>query len=74
MFKKWAKHKVKSNIYCVNQFLHKKHPKNEIKKQFCLFNFLNIFDFLTSRIEKIAWWPIFKPDFYIFHNEQLRKI
>ena len=31
LFKKWAKHKVKSYIYCVNQFLRKKRHKNETK-------------------------------------------
>ena len=32
-----------------------------------LFNFCNIFDHLTSRIQKIAWWPtVSKPDFYVF--------
>ena len=31
LFKKWAKHKVKSYIYCVNQFLREKRHKNETK-------------------------------------------
>ena len=31
LFKKWAKHKVKSYIYYVNQFLRKKRHKNETK-------------------------------------------
>ena len=31
LFKIWAKHKVKSYIYCVNQFLRKKRHKNETK-------------------------------------------
>ena len=32
LFKKWAKHKVKSYVYYVNQFLLKKPPhKNETK-------------------------------------------
>ena len=80
LFKKWAKHKVKSYIYCVNQFLHEKRHKKwsqECKqKQSLLFSFCNIFDLLISRTEKIAWWPpVFKLDFYIFsYNEQLRKI
>ena len=80
LFKKWAKHKVKSYIYCVNQFLrekrHKKWNQECKQKQSLLFNFCNIFDLLTSRTQKIAWWPpVFKPDFYIFsYNEQLRKI
>ena len=80
LFKKWARHKVKSYIYCVNQFLREKsHNKwnQECKqKQSLLFNFCNIFDLLTSRAQKIAWWPcVFKSDFYIFsYNEKLRKI
>ena len=79
LFKTWAKHKVKSYIYCVNQFLPKKRHKNwsqECKqKQSLLFNFCNIFDLLISRTAKITWWsPIFKPNFYIFsYNGQLRK-
>ena len=34
-----------------------------------------IFDLLTSRTVKTAWWPpVFKPDFYIFsYNEHLGK-
>ena len=42
VLKKWAKHKVKSYIYCVNQFLrHKNVIKNEAKNvnqnsHFCL--------------------------------------
>ena len=46
------------------------------QKQSLLFNLCNVFDLLTSRTPKIAWWlPVFKPDFYIFSfNEQLRKI
>ena len=73
LFKKWAKHKV-------NQFLREKHHKKwnqECKqKQYLLFNFCNIFDLLTSRTQKIAWWcPVFRPDFYIFsYNQQLRKM
>ena len=80
MFKKLAKHKVKSNTYCVNQFLRKKRHKNwnqECKQnQSILFNFCNIFDLFTSRPQKIAWWaPDLRPDFYIFsYNEQVRKI
>ena len=80
LFKKWAKLKVKSYIYCVNQFLRKKHHRKwnqEWKqKQSLLSNFRNMFDLLISRTQKIAWWiPVLKPDFYIFSsNEQLRKI
>ena len=80
LFKKWAKDKVKSYIYCVNQFLHEKRHKKwnqECKqKQSRMFNFCNIFDLLTSRTQKIACWPpVFKPGFYIFlYNEQLMKI
>ena len=63
LFKKWAKHKVKSYIYCVNQFLrekrHKKWNQERKEKQSLLFNFCNIFDLLTSRTQKIAWWPLF---------------
>ena len=44
LFKKWAKHKVKSYIYYVTQFLLKKRHKNwnqECKqKQSLFFNFL----------------------------------
>ena len=80
LFRKWAEHKVKYDIYCVNQFLrekrHKKWNQECKQKQSLLFNFCNIFDPLTSRTQKIAWSPpVFKPDFYIFfYNEQLRKI
>ena len=78
LFKKWAKHKVKSYIYCENQFLreklHKKRNQECKQKQSFLFNFWNIFDLLASRTQKIAWWiSVFKIDFYIFpYNEQLR--
>ena len=80
LFKKWFKHKVKPYIYCVNQFLHEKcHKKwnQECKqKQSVLFNFCNMFYLLTSSTQKIPWWaPVFKPDFYIFsNNEKLQKI
>ena len=80
LLKKWAKHKVKSYIYFVNQFLHeKRHTEvnQECKqKESLLIDFSNVFDLLTSRTQKIAWWPpVFKPDFYIFfYIEQLRKI
>ena len=76
----WARYKVKSFIYCVNQFLcEKRHKKwnQECKQKLSrMLNFCNILDLLTSRIQKIAWWtPVFKPDFHIFpYNEQLRKI
>ena len=78
--KKWAKHKVKSYIYRVNQSLYEKRHKKwyqECKqKQPLLFQFCNIFDLFTSRTQKIAQWtPVFEPDFYIFSfNEQRRKI
>ena len=83
LFRKWAKNKVKSYIYCVNQLLREKlHEKwNQECKQkqfffFFFFNVGNIFHLLTSRTLKISWWtPVFKADFYIFfYNEQLRKI
>ena len=49
--------------------------KNETKnvnKNKLLFNFCNIFDLLTSRTQKIAWWPpVYRPGFFIFsYNEQ----
>ena len=71
LLKKWARHKVKSYTYCVNQFLPEKHHKEwnqECKrKQSLMFNFYNIFDLLTSWTQKIAWWPpVFKHDFCIF--------
>ena len=74
LFKKWAKRKVKSYIYCVKFLRKKRHKKwNQEceQKQYLLFNFCNIFGLLTSRTQKIAWWPpVFKPDFYIFsYNE-----
>ena len=74
LFKNWAKHKVKSYIYCVSHFLREKHRKKQ--KHSLLFNFCNNFDLWISRTEKLAWWaPCFKPDFYIFsYNEQLKKI
>ena len=80
LFKNWAKHKVKSYICYVSQFLRKKRHKKwnqECKqKQSLLFNLCNISDLLTSRTQKKAWWPsVFKTDFYIFSfNEQYRKI
>ena len=45
------------------------------QKQSPLFN-LNIFHLLTSKTEKIAWWPHdFKPENYISRfNEQQKKI
>ena len=71
LFKKWAKHRVKYYICCVNQVLrekcHKKWNQECKRKQSRLFGFCNIFYLLTSRTEKIAWWlPVFKPDFHIF--------
>ena len=79
LFKKWARHKVKSYIYYVNQFLRVKPIKNEIKnvnKKSRMFTFCNIFDLFTSRTQKIVSWPlVFKPDLHIFpYNKQLRKI
>ena len=70
LFKKWAKHKIKSDIYCVIHFLREKRHKTETKN---VNNLFSIFDILNSRTEEIAWWPpVFKPDFYIFSNQQLR--
>ena len=81
LLKKWAKHKVRSYIYCVNQFLRKKHHEKwnqECKqKQSLLFNFCNIFYLLIPSTQKIAWWLlVFKPDYHIFsyNEQQLRKI
>ena len=80
LFKKWAKHKVKSYIYCVNQFLrekrHKKWNHDCKQKQYLLLTFCNILDLLSSRSQKIEWSPpAFRPDIYLFsYNEQLRKI
>ena len=81
LLKKWAKHKVKSYIYCVNQFLRKKHHEKwnqECKqKQSLLFNFCNIFYLLTPSTQKIAWrLLVFKPDYHIFsyNEQQVRKI
>ena len=80
LFKNWVKHKAKSYIYYVNRFLrkerHKNKTKNVNKNSLFLFNLCNIFDLLTSRTQKIAWWPpVFKRDFYIFSfNGQFRKI
>ena len=76
LFKKWAKDKVKSYIYCVNQFLHEKRHKKwnqECKqKQFLLFNFCNFFDLSNSENSMVT--PDFKHDFDIFpYNEQLRE-
>ena len=73
VFKKWAKHKFKSYINRANHFLRKKrHKKLNQKckqKQSRLFDFCNIFDLLTSRTEKLAWWPlVFEPDFTIMSN------
>ena len=60
LLKIWAKHKVKSYL-CVCQFLREKRCKKwkqECKqKQPLFFNFCNKFDLLTSRTQKIAWWP-----------------
>ena len=67
LFKKLASDKVRSYIYCANQFLHEKHHKKwnqECKqKHSLLFSFCSIFNLLTSRTPKIAWWPpVLKPD------------
>ena len=62
---------------------HKKWNQECKQKQSLLFNFCNIFNLLTSRTQKISWWPpVFKPDFYIFSTflhiwttqENLKKI
>ena len=55
---------------------HKKWNQECKEKQSRMFNFCNIFNLLTSRTQKIAWWsPVFKPDFHIFpYDEQSRKI
>ena len=64
MFKKWAKHKFKSYIYHVNQFLrqrrHKKWNQECKQKQSRLFNFCNIFDLLTPlELRKYYGDPLF---------------
>ena len=80
LFKKWAKHKVKSYTFFVNQFYcekrHKQRSQKCKQKQSLLFNFSNILVLLITRTKKIAWRPpVFKPKFYIFsYIEQLRKI
>ena len=53
-----------------------KNETNDANKKSSTFSFCNIFDLLTSRTQKIAWWPpVCKRAFYIFpYNEQLRKI
>ena len=47
LFKKWAKHEVKSYIYCEDQFLrekrHKKWNQECKQKQSFLFNFCDYF-------------------------------
>ena len=47
LFKKWAKHEVKSYIYCVGQFLrekrHKKWNQECKQEQSFLFNFCDYF-------------------------------
>ena len=62
-FKKSVKNKMKSYIYYPNQLLreklHKKWNQECKQKQSHFFNFCNIFDLLTSRTQKIAWWPLF---------------
>ena len=79
LLKKWARDKVESFIYCVNQSLHEKRHKQwnyECKqKQSRMFNFLNIFDLLIFRTQKVARWsPVSKPDCHLFpYNEQLMK-
>ena len=59
LFKKSAKDKVKSYIFCANQFLsqicHKKIKPRCKQKQSRLINLCNILDFLTSTAKKIAW-------------------
>ena len=69
LFKNWAKQKVKSYIYYVNQFLRGKRHKNKTRNvsKNSLFCLIFVIFFIFS--------PVFKPDFYIFsYNEQLRKI
>ena len=55
LFKRGPKHKVKSYIYCVIQFLrekrHEKWDQESKQKQSLLFNFFNIFDLETSSTE-----------------------
>ena len=67
--KKWVRHKVKSYIYCVNQSLretcHKKWNQECKSKQYFLFNLCNIFDHLTFKTEKIAWWTSFFKSFFL---------
>ena len=80
LLKKWANTKLNHIFIVLISF----GARNAIKKwnqeckqkQSLLYNFRDIFDLLTYRTQKIAWWPpVFKPDFYIFsYNEQLRKI
>ena len=52
LFKKWAKHKVKSYIYCVNQFLREKRYKNENKYVNKNSLFLSIF------VIFLIFWPL----------------
>ena len=52
LFKKWAKHKVKSYIYCVNQFLREKRHKNETKNVNKNSLFCSIF------IIFLIFWPL----------------
>ena len=58
LFKKFSQHKVKSNIYYVDQFLRKKRHKKINQeceqKQSLLLDFCNIFDLLTYRNQTIA--------------------
>ena len=55
LFKKWAKHKVKSYIYNVNQFCPKNATKHEGRNVNKSSLFCSIFDLLTCKTEKIAW-------------------
>ena len=52
LFKKSAKHKVKSYIYYVNQFLHKKRHKNETK------NVNKISLFCSNYVIFFIFWPL----------------
>ena len=52
LFNKWAKHKVKSYIYCVNQFLREKRYKNENKYVNKNSLFLSIF------VIFLIFWPL----------------
>ena len=52
LFKNWAKHKVKTYIYCVNQFSRQKHHKNEAKNVNKNSFFCSIF------VTFLIFWPL----------------